>query len=257
MVTAEGLTKSFDGVKVVNQLDLSILPGEIYGLLGPNGAGKTTTVRMLCGLLAPECGRAVVAGYDVVKQPREARNSCALVPDRPQLSGYLSARENLWAAAVAYGVPLEVRANRIDELCAVLGLDELENRRAHTFSHGQQQKCALGGALVSAPEVLFLDEPTVALDAASASLIKEILQDFADNDGTVILTTHNLPAAEPLCKRIGIIHQGQMFATGTVEELRQEAGLSDQDNLEEVFLELTQTRTNCQGFSFLGTRGRG
>jgi len=253
-VIARGLTKSYGAKQAVRGIDLEVPPGMLYGFLGPNGAGKTTTIKMLTGLLRPSSGEVQIAGCDMLKEPSKAKACMALVPDQPRFFEKLSAREFLSFTADVYGVEPQKAKRRADELFEMFDLSGSADELVDGYSHGMRQKTALAAALLHEPEVLFLDEPTVGLDPASARLIKDILRGLVDRGGTVFLTTHILEIAEALCDRVGIIKDGTLLAEGSLDELRSrerreadsEAETSidaranaGDESLEEIFLGLT------------------
>ncbi|WP_047864776.1 ABC transporter ATP-binding protein [Rubrobacter aplysinae] len=236
---AEGLVKSFGSKEVVRGVDLEVARGSLYGFLGPNGAGKTTTIRMLAGLVRPSGGRAEVAGIDVVRDPLEAKRRIGLVPDEPRLFEKLTAREFMRFVGQVFRMEAKEIERRSGDLLQMFGLAESADELLGGYSHGMKQKCALASALLHEPEVLFLDEPTVGLDPASARLIKDVLRRTVERGGTVFMATHILEIAETLCDGLCIVQDGRVLATGTVPELRETAGASGGSSLEEVFLGLT------------------
>jgi ABC-2 type transport system ATP-binding protein len=239
VIQARQLVKTYGANAAVRGLDLDVTSGTLYGFLGPNGAGKTTTIRMLTGLLRPTSGTVEVAGVNVVRDPLEAKRRIGLVPDEPALFEKLSAHEFLRFVGDVYGVPPHQARRRASELLEMFDLSEAADRLIAGYSHGMRQKTALAAALLHEPQVLFLDEPTVGLDPASARLIKDILRSIVARGGTVFMATHILEIAQALCDRIGIIQDGRIIASGTVAELRAEARASESGSLEDVFLALT------------------
>lgn len=247
-IRTQGLRKSYGSKQAVKGVDVLIPSGMLYGFLGPNGAGKTTTIKMLTGLLRPTSGTVQVAGYDMLGDSQKAKQRMALVPDHPRLFDKLSAREFLEFTADVYGVDKSTARKRADELFEMFDLSSSADQLVDGYSHGMRQKTALAAALLHEPEVLFLDEPTVGLDPASARLIKDLLRGLVDRGGTVFLTTHILEIAEALCDKVGIIKDGNILTEGTVDELRaarnREPGAGAEDkaaseSLEEIFLGLT------------------
>lgn len=192
----------------IDRLDLAIPESEIYGFLGINGAGKSTTIKVLCGLIPPTEGAAYICGYDVVSQHRATAAKAMLVADDAPLFRTMTVREHLQLVGGGYGLPRNEVDQRIESLVDLFDLDALGKQYTDTFSGGETEKVALASALLTDPEVLILDEPTMALDAANTKLLREVLEDYADGGGTVLLTTHNLPFAQQICHRIGIIHDG-------------------------------------------------
>ncbi len=231
-----GLKKSFDR-PIVDGIDLTIAPGEFYALLGPNGAGKTTTLRMLGGLLKPDAGTISVFGRDVVADPLGAKAIMAWLPDEPLLYDRLSPVEYLQFVSGLWRVPPEDAAARAEELLTTLGLWPHRHERCEGFSRGMKQKTVLAGALIHEPQFLLLDEPFTGLDAATAKLVKEMLQARVSAGAAVILTTHILDVAERLATRIGILQHGALLAEGDLVRLRAHAGV--EGSLEDVFLTLT------------------
>ena len=233
-----GLCKSFDGKAAVDQLDLTVQPGEFYALLGPNGAGKTTTIRMTAGLMLPDTGMIEVFGLDVLKDPTASKRITAWLPDEPALYDKLDPLEYLEFVAGLWGVEPDVAMSRARELLEVLELWPHRHARCEGFSRGMKQKVALAGALIHDPMLLLLDEPLTGLDAAIARQVKDLLTARARTGRAIILTTHILEVAERLADRIGIISAGRLCAEGTLEELRARTGRA-RDSLEDVFLDLT------------------
>ena len=233
------LAKKYGSKEAVRGVGLEVRRGALYGFLGPNGAGKTTTIKMLTGMVRPSSGSAEVAGVDVVRDPLAAKARLSLVPDEPRLFDKLTARETLRFVGDVYRMPVREVRVRSEELLEMFGLSGAADELVGGYSHGMRQKCALAAALLHEPEVLFLDEPTVGLDPASARLLKDVLKEMVARGGTVFMATHILEIAENLCDRVGIIQDGRMLAQGTVAELRAHAHASDDDTLESVFLGLT------------------
>jgi ABC-2 type transport system ATP-binding protein len=238
-VEARQLTKRFGIVVAVDGVSFSVARGEIFGFLGANGAGKTTTLRMLCGLVAPTSGQALIDGFDIFAQPLEAKARLGYLDEEPFVHPHLTGREFLGYVADLYRVPRgPERRQRIDQL---LGLFELAGRDGELiggYSHGMKQKIGLASLLIREPSVLLLDEPTNGLDPRSARLVKDLLEELAARGTTVLLSTHILEVAQALCHRVAIIDRGHIVATGTMEELRAQAG-SAQASLEDLFLRLT------------------
>jgi ABC-2 type transport system ATP-binding protein len=237
LIETSGLCKRYGEKIAVDDVSLQVFSGEVFGFLGPNGAGKTTTIKMIVGLLQPTSGTVKVAGYDVRAQPLQAKSANGYVPDTPNLYPKLSGRELLRFVGDLYSMEHSQIERRVDELLKLFDLNEAGDDMIDSYSHGMQQKIALAAALMHAPRVLVLDEPTVGLDPKSARLIKDILRQMADRGAAVFLSTHILEIAERMCDRIGIINNGKLIAVGTMEELR--AGGQGQASLEDIFLSLT------------------
>ncbi len=236
-LTVRGLGKSF-GRPVIGGLDLTIMPGEFYALLGPNGAGKTTTLRMVAGLLRPDMGSIDLFGIDVLADPLKAKSITAWLPDEPLLYDRLSPMEYLEFVAGLWSVEPVLAKQRAETLLETLGLWPHRHERCEGFSRGMKQKTVLAGALIHEPKFLLLDEPFTGLDAASARLVKEMLQARADAGAAIMLTTHILDVAARLATRIGILAGGTLLAEGDLDALRLHAGVAEA-SLEDVFLHLT------------------
>lgn len=245
LIKTNQLTKRYGTVPVVKDLNLEVKGGEIFGFLGPNGAGKTTTIKMLTGLLDPSAGEVYICGYDINKQPAQAKGLMAYVPDQPKLYGKLSAREFLHLIAALYRVPNDLIKERAEQLLAMFGLQNRADELLEGYSHGMRQKVVLAGALIHQPRVILLDEPTVGLDPASARLLKEVLQEMARQGAAVFLSTHILEIAERMCHRVAILKEGELIAQGSPEELRRKVGHSE-ESLEDIFLELTGGHENAE-----------
>jgi ABC-2 type transport system ATP-binding protein len=237
VIQASGLTKQFGKLVAVRDVTFEVGPGQVFGFLGPNGAGKTTTIRMLAGLVRPSSGSALVAGFDVAREPLEVKRRVGYLAETPYLYPKLSGREFLAFMGSLYGVPPAIARQRATRLLSLFELVEKADQLAETYSHGMRQKLALAGALLHEPPVLFLDEPTSGLDPRSARLVKDLLVGLVARGHTVFLSTHVLEIAEQLCHRVGIIDRGQVIATGTLDELRGHARQAV--SLEDVFLQLT------------------
>lgn len=239
LIRTENLSKRFGGVTAVKQLNLEVKAGEIFGFLGPNGSGKTTTIKMLTGLLEPSAGRGFICGYDIVREPAQAKALLAYVPDQPKLYGKLTAREFLFLIADLYRIPRNISRPRAQQLLEMFGLAERADELLEGYSHGMRQKVVLAAALIHQPRVLLMDEPTVGLDPASARLLKDVMAQLVEQGATIFVSTHILEIAERLCHRVGILQQGRLIALGSPEELRAQAGQGQ--SLEDIFLELTSS----------------
>jgi ABC-2 type transport system ATP-binding protein len=222
LVETNNLTKQFDSLIAVDGITLKIAEGEILALLGPNGAGKTTTVRMLSSILKPTNGSARVAGYDVVRDARHVRHMVGHLTEFPGLYLRMQPIEYLDFFGALQGMRREVRRKRAEELLDQFGLSDARERRLGQFSKGMRQKIALIRAMLHEPRVLFLDEPTSAMDPHSAKQVRDAIAMLRGSGRTVILCTHNLYEAEVLADRIAIIRRGKLIALGTSAELKRE-----------------------------------
>ena len=238
MIQLSGVSKTYGKFTAVHPLDLHVRRGELFGFLGPNGAGKTTTIRMVTGVLRPTAGRITIAGHDLVRDPLTAKRHVGYIPDRPALYEKLTGTEFLRFVSGLWGKNGDGADRRADELLELFDLLEWKDTLIESYSHGMRQKLLITSALVHSPEVIVVDEPMVGLDPRAARMIKDLLRAFADQGGTVFLSTHTLEVAEALCDRIAILHGGRIRAMGSMAELRSEAAAGTA-GLEEIFLKLT------------------
>ena len=220
LIYAENLTKRFERHTAVANLNLQVHQGEVLAFLGPNGAGKTTTVRMLTSILRPTSGRASVAGLDVVREARQVRAMVGHLTEFPGLYLRMKARDYLDFYGELYGMPRPHRRARIEELLTQFGIADAGNRRLSEFSKGMRQKVALIRSMLNSPRVLFLDEPTSAMDPHSAKQVRDAVAQLRGRGHTVFLCTHNLFEAESLADRIAMIRRGALIALGTTQELK-------------------------------------
>lgn len=239
MIELKKLSKSYNkgSVKAVDDLSLTVQPGEIFGFLGPNGAGKTTTIKMMVGLLVPDSGSVRINGYDMENEPIQLKRSISYVPDNHEVYDKLSGIEYLNFLGDVYGVPASVRQKRITRFLELFELQGAVSDLIQSYSHGMKQKIVLVGALLHEPDVLILDEPMVGLDPKSSHNLKEYMREHCSKGKTVFFSTHILEVAEKLCDRIGIIRKGKLIAQGTLDELRGQS--QNKESLENIFLELT------------------
>ena len=219
MISAYDLHKCFGDFHAVRGISLEVGPGEVLALLGPNGAGKSTTVRMLTAILRPTRGGAVVAGYDVVEEPQHVRAQVGLLTEYPGLYVRMTALQYLLFFARLQGFARAEGAARAEALLRRFGLWEARERKLDGYSKGMQQKVALIRSMLHNPQVLFLDEPTTAMDPQSAHVVRDAIADLRDERRVIVLCTHNLAEAEVLADRIAVVHNGRIAAEGTVAEL--------------------------------------
>jgi ABC-2 type transport system ATP-binding protein len=230
-------TYSKGQIKAVDNITLEVKPGEIFGFLGPNGAGKTTTIKMIVGLLKPDEGNVYIDGIDVWENPLEAKKKISYVPDTPEVYDKLKGIEYLNFIADIYGIPKDIRQERIEKYLDIFELKNAIGNIIGSYSHGMKQKLVLISALIHEPDLFILDEPMVGLDPKSSFNLKEIMRERCKEGKTVFFSTHVLEVAEKLCDRIAIINKGKIIALGTMDELRSAA--EDKESLEKIFLELT------------------
>ena len=223
MIEANDLSKQFNNdFWAVDGVNLSVQPGRILAILGQNGAGKTTTVRMLTSLLNPTRGWARVAGYDVVKNPKEVRANVGVLTEQHGLYMRMSGIEYLEFFGKVYGLDPKIRKTRSDYLLEYFGLAEAARRRSGEYSKGMKQKLALARALMHDPSVLLLDEPTSAMDPESARLVRDEIARLKSTQRTIVICTHNLGEAESLADNIAIIYRGRILLNGTLDELKRQ-----------------------------------
>jgi len=237
MIRFENLTKIYSGIMAVDNLNLQIPQGTIFGFIGPNGAGKTTTIKMMTGVLRPTKGRIYINGLDIAKEPSKVKKIIGFIPDRPFVYEKLSGVEFLRFKAGIYGMT----GNRLDEkIVDLLDLFELSkwaDELIESYSHGMKQRLIVASAIIHEPKVIIVDEPMVGLDPKGAKLVKEIFKDWARGGATVFMSTHTLALAQEVCQKIAIVDNGRIVASGTSEELKKQAGV--EGNLERIFLKIT------------------
>jgi ABC-2 type transport system ATP-binding protein len=248
-VAVQELTKRYGDVIAVDHVSFEVEEGEVFGFLGPNGAGKTTTIRMLTGLIKPDGGKALVAGYDVLRSPVEVRQRIGVVPEVSNAYVDLTAWENMALMGKLYGMPKQKLRENATNLLKEFGLYEVKDRLVRAFSKGMRQRLLLCMALVNDPEVLFLDEPTSGLDVESARLLREKIAQYNRDGKTVFLSTHNMEEANQLCHRVAIINHGRIAAIDTPENLR--ARSMELQYIEVAFNKAVNTRELSENPSFI------
>ncbi|MCW9679804.1 ATP-binding cassette domain-containing protein [Dolichospermum planctonicum CS-1226] len=215
------LTRRFEKFTAVDNLNISVTAGEVFGLLGPNGAGKSTVIKMLTTLLPVSSGKAYLAGYDVTRQPDAVRRVIGYVPQALSADGTLTGYENLLIFSKLYDIPPRRRKQQIAEVLEFMGLEDAAHRLVRTFSGGMIRKLEIAQAILHQPQILFLDEPTVGLDPVARTQVWQLVQQLRREYGTTIfLTTHFLEEADHLCHRVVIMNQGKEIITGSPSELK-------------------------------------
>ncbi|GLY83987.1 ABC transporter ATP-binding protein [Actinoallomurus iriomotensis] len=233
-VVCRGLRHAFGSAVAVDDIDLDVVEGEIFGLLGPNGAGKTTTIRLITTLLPAGAGMVEVFGLDVASHRMAVRRTIGYLPQQLSADGSLTGRENVELFARLFDVPRGERRERVREVLAAVGLEDAAERRAQTYSGGMIRRLELAQALISSPRLLILDEPTIGLDPVARDGVWERIQEVRRATGmTVLVTTHYMDEADQYCNRIALMHRGRIRALGTPDELK--SGLEPGATLEEVF----------------------
>ncbi len=239
-VELKSVLKRYNELVAVNNINLAIKPGEIFGLLGPNGSGKSTTLKMLLGLVQPEAGSVHVLGLNVKDDPVAVKMLVGYAPESPHLYEFLTGIEFLDFIGDIYGMNAEEKKTRINEYLRALQLEGREGDMISSYSEGMKQKIALIAAFLHKPKLLILDEPLNGLDPRSARIVKDFLYKLKQQGVTTIMSTHILEIAQAVCDRIGIMYQGTILALGNMEELQQLAKLPG-SGLEDIFLKLTGT----------------
>jgi ABC-2 type transport system ATP-binding protein len=270
-IETQGLTRRFGELVAVQDVNLSVAPGQFFGFLGPNGAGKSTTIKMLTGLLSASSGRIKILGLDLAQNPVDVKRQIGVVPEGMALFGRLTGAEYLNFVGRMYGLDRETAGKRTAELLDFMQLADQPKTLVTDYSHGMQKKLAMAGAVIHGPRVLFLDEPFEGVDAIASGTLKAMLQRMIARGATIFLTSHVLEIVERLCSHLAIIHRGRLVAQGSLEELR--AGVEAQAaaalagssseaavpapgeklTLEEIFLRIVGgTRHADQELSWLG-----
>jgi len=239
MIELKGLTKRYGALVAVDNLNLLIPKGEIFGFIGPNGAGKTTTINMIGGILAPTSGTVVICGITMESEPEKAKRKIGFIPERPYLYEKLTGMEFLKFIADLYGVGEDVFLIKSREKLEMFFLSDWSDDLVESYSHGMKQRLVMAAALVHDPEVVIVDEPMVGLDPLAIKMVKNLFRNLAEQGVTIFISTHTLKVAEDICDRIGIIHKGSLIATGTPEDLKRRVNETDAD-LEQVFIRLTE-----------------
>ena len=239
MIQLIHLTKHYGKLAAVDNLDLEVSRGEIFGFLGPNGAGKTTTIRVMMGILKATSGRVLLDGHDVATDGQRAKALAGFIPDRPFIYEKLSGSEFLQFVGRLHRLEKRRLERRIVELLEHLELTHWKDELVESYSHGMKQRLVVCAALLHQPRILVVDEPMVGMDPRGARTIKDLFSALSENGTTVFLSTHSISVAEEICHRIGIIQRGRLIACGAMSELHEQAD-GRHGNLESVFLELTR-----------------
>jgi ABC-2 type transport system ATP-binding protein len=239
MIKLIDLTKVYRGLRAVDNLNLEVRKGIVFGFLGPNGAGKTPTIKMMAGVLQPTNGQIFINGMDISKEPSEVKRCVGFIPDRPFLYEKLTGLEFLRFIAGLYN--LDHHPEIYDHMMELLELFELSHwgdELIESYSHGMKQRLVMCAALLHRPKVIIVDEPTVGLDPKASRLVKDIFRSQAEAGMTIFMSTHSLQVAQEVCHEIAIIQAGELIAIGTAEDLKRQAGMDG--DLESIFLKLTE-----------------
>jgi len=232
MLRIEHLTKRYGEKTAVDDLSLTIRPGEIYGFIGHNGAGKSTTLKSVAGILRFDAGTITINGNDIVRDPLQCKKDLAYIPDNPDIYDFMSGIKYLNFIADIFRVSARERQEKIRRYADIFELTEDLAQPVSSYSHGMRQKLALISAWIHSPKLIVMDEPFVGLDPKASHLLKEMMRQHCDEGGAIFFSTHVLEVAEKLCDKVAIIKQGRLVREGTMEEVKGD------DSLEEVFLEL-------------------
>lgn len=241
MIRLEGLTKRFGEKLAVDGLSLQIESGEFFCFLGPNGAGKTTTIKMITGLLQPTSGSANIGGFDIQRDPLNAKLLLGYIPDSPFLYEKLTGREFMRFVAGLYRMDEAYAAKKSEELLELFEVRDVADQLIEDYSHGMRQKLSFASCFLHEPRVVVVDEPWVGLDPKNIRFVRNFLKEKTREGLTVFMSTHTLAIIEDVADRIGIIHRGKLLHTGSLPEIL--ALASNPGNLEDVFLELTREET--------------
>ena len=238
MIEIKNVSKSYKkGKKVIDNINLEIRDGEIFGFLGPNGAGKTTTIKMITGILDIDEGNILIDGNSIKTNPLEAKKRFGLVPDNPDIFIKLKGIEYLNFIADIYKISEEERIEKIKNLSKQFEMENVLNNKIQSYSHGMRQKIVIMATLLHDPQNLILDEPMTGLDPRSSFDLKRIMREHTKQNKSVFFSTHILEVAERLCDRVGIINRGKLVFIGTYEEMKRE--FNKKASLEELFMEIT------------------
>lgn len=238
MLQLTNLQKKYGSFTAVDGINLTVLKGELFGFLGPNGAGKTTTIKMMTGLLNPTDGNIHINGINAWENQIESKKKIGYIPDQPFLYDKLTGREFLYFSGGLYEIPVKELNTRIDDLLDKLKIGNWIDKRTEEYSQGMRQRIVIASAFVHLPELIIVDEPMVGLDPQSAFLVKKLFVEYANNGGTVFMSTHSLNVVEEICTDVAIINKGKIIFRNKIEALHQLKQQHD-SNIEELFIELT------------------
>lgn len=236
----KNLTKVFGNLTAVNNVSFSVSKGEIFSLIGPNGSGKTTIAKSIVGLVKPTSGKITIAGKDIVGSPVEAKSTLGYIPDEPHAWNHLTGEEFLHLVGTLFNMEEDKRKKRVAELLNIYDLRGIEKGYFQNYSRGNKQKFSILASLLHNPGLLVIDEPIVGLDPKSISTTKDLFIKYVKAGGTILMVTHMLPIAEELADRIGVLDNGELIAIGSLSELRKKVNLKKQDDLEKIYLFLTE-----------------
>jgi len=238
MIKLIHLYKQYGQNIAIDNIHLSVSPGEIFGFIGPNGAGKTTTIQIMAGLLAPTSGNVILSGISMNSDPVNAKRLVGYIPDRPYIYEKLTGIEYLRFIADFYQISHDDFTKKSSRLLKEFSLEDRQNELIEAYSHGMKQRLIMISALLHDPPIIIVDEPMVGLDPVAIKLVKNVFKQRSHEGTTIFLSTHTLSLAEQICDRVGIIHKGKLIATGSMEDLKSSAKSGTED-LEDIFFQLT------------------
>ncbi|OGU61572.1 MAG: ABC transporter [Ignavibacteria bacterium RBG_13_36_8] len=239
MLKIENLTKIFGSYTAVNNLNLEIQGGELFGFLGPNGAGKTTTIKMMVGLYSPSAGSIYYDGTKISASPLDVKKQIGYIPDQPYIYDKLTGKEFLYFSGGLFNLPKQKIKNQIEELVELLKIGDWLNKRTEEYSQGMKQRITFASAFLHNPQFIIIDEPMIGLDPQSAHIVKNVLKEKAKEGKTIFMSTHSLNVAEEICSRVSIINKGEMIFDDNIDTLHKMKNEMKR-NFEELFIELTQ-----------------
>ncbi|MFP4514564.1 MAG: ABC transporter ATP-binding protein [Parcubacteria group bacterium] len=239
MLEIKNLNKKFAGFSAVKNINLRVNEGEFFSLIGPNGSGKTTIIKNILGLLRPSSGDVLINGKSIKESPIKAKEQLAYIPDEPKIWNHITGEEFLYFSGALYGMKKEEISKKIVELLAHFDLKGIEKKYFENYSRGNKQKFSILAALLHNPKLILVDEPIVGLDPESAEVAMNLLSKFSREGGTVFMTTHTLPVAQKYSSKIGILHEGKLIATDTLDNLRKKIN-SESASLSEVYFNFTK-----------------
>lgn len=232
MIKLSNVSKSFGSKKALQGVSFSVNAGEVFALIGPNGSGKTTLIKILAGLLRPSSGSAVINDADILTEPQKAKSATGYIPDNPTAWSEMTGREFLDFTGVLYGMDQQQRKEQIDALLPEFDLEPVADSLFKSYSRGTRQKFSILSAFLHDPAVILVDEPIVGLDQESVKIMKKLFADFANDGGTVFITTHTLPVVADIGDRFGVLQSGTVVASGTLAELQASSEADNQDLVE-------------------------
>ncbi len=237
ILIVDGLTKKYGDVIAVNNISFNIEQGKIFGFIGPNGAGKTTTIKSIAGLISFDKGNITVNDCNIIKESEKAKSVMGYIPDTPFLYDKLTGKEFLYFIARIFKMTKNHIEKNIDKYASLFEFEDYMDLKTEDYSHGMKQRIIIASAFIHDPKLILIDEPMVGLDPKIAKIVKDTLRKYANNGGSVFLSTHTLSLAEEICDEIGIMNKGNIVYKGNIDNLKDKL---KKDNLEELFLEITK-----------------